>query len=205
MATRTARVLRGLIASSVAVFTAALAHAAGGGILPGAGVMSLAFAFSTLACIALAGRRLSRIRLAISVILSQALFHLLFAMTGVTTVMTPAQHGTMAGSMAQMMAEPVALPSSVVADPAMPESGWMLVAHGFGALVTIAALFWGERTFWALCDATVFALVKRLSTPPHGQPRLRLPIEFASDARRADFLRAGLRHRGPPVGNAASA
>jgi hypothetical protein len=200
MATRKARVLRGVVASSIAVFTAVLAHVAGGGVMPGPAELSLVFAFSTLACIALAGRRLSRLRVAISVILSQGLFHVLFAVTGATTTMPAPSRGPMA----DMIMSPVA--PRIHAAPAMPETGWMWLAHAAAAALTIVALVWGETALRAVLERTILAITSRLPAAPHGQPRPWLPaLGFVRDGRDAEFLRTGLRHRGPPRRELASA
>jgi hypothetical protein len=186
MATRGARVVRGLLASSIAVFVAALAHVAGGGTAPGAAGVAVAFAFCALASIALAGRRVSRIRLAATVILSQGVFHLLFLVSGGSAISAPSAPGMDMGT------------SSIVgtSGPAMVEDGWMWIAHGIAAVVTIVALAWGERAFWML-----FALVVRATgviavvVPPEW--RLDPPTRFLRVVV-AEFLVGSQRRRGPP-------
>src|ERR1700709_933648 len=92
MTTRWARVVRGLVAASVAVFVADFAHVPGGGATPGFAGIALALAFSTLVCIGLAGRTLARWRVAASVVVSQGAFHLLFQVLGTPSPSLP-MHG----------------------------------------------------------------------------------------------------------------
>ncbi|GGF13162.1 hypothetical protein GCM10011399_03830 [Subtercola lobariae] len=79
MSSRWARVLRGLTAAFVAVFVAGFSHVVGGGEAPGTVGVALALAFSAVVCVALAGKTLSLVRLAIAVAFSQLAFHLLFS------------------------------------------------------------------------------------------------------------------------------
>jgi hypothetical protein len=197
MATRWARVLRGLVASGVAVFVAAFAHVVGGGAAPDLAGVSLALAFSALVCIALAGQRVSVVRMSVAVILSQAAFHLLFAATP-TSAAPPAKFG-----MAHMSMVPVS-PVSVAPHAlvqAMPDDGWMLMAHAAAALVTIVALVWGERAFWALCSTAVSPLARaaRVVVVALVSSPSRVPVVVVQpDRRTAPYLITGLRHRGPP-------
>jgi hypothetical protein len=194
MATRRARVLRGLVASSVAVFIAAFAHVLGGGAVPDAGGLALAFAFATLMCIALAGRTVSRVRVSASVILSQGVFHVFFDLTGPTHVM----HTTHTMGMAMGSAMP-----NVTTAPLMLDDGWMWVAHGIAAAITIGALVWGERAFWGLWQTARLALTRALRVarvlPESARPALpRTPREPVTQML-AVFLDAGPRRRGPPA------
>ncbi|MBN9176421.1 MAG: hypothetical protein J0I43_03510 [Microbacterium sp.] len=143
---RAPRVARGVVVASVATFAALLSHVVAGGDIPGwvgiAAPWMLAVMVSTL----LAGRGLSRLRLAVSVIVSQLLFHTLFVMGAVST----SASGSVTAGHQHHTGMPV-IPSSgdstvaaLCADPAM----W--VGHGIAAAVTIAVLYQGERTLRAL-------------------------------------------------------
>src|ERR1700712_4477112 len=81
MATRWARVVRGLVASLLAAFVAGFAHVIGGGSMPGLAGVAMVLALCVPASILLAGRTISTLRLAIAVSLSQGAFHLLFSLT----------------------------------------------------------------------------------------------------------------------------
>jgi hypothetical protein len=193
MTTRWTRVVRGLVAASVAVFVADFAHVAGGGDAPGFAGIALALAFSTLVCIALAGRRLARWRVAASVILSQGAFHLLFQVLG-----TPSPSLPMRG----MQMTPLVVTGG--SDHA-PDSVWMWAAHGVAAGLTIVALFWGESALGGLWASARLALTRALRVPlviastPHQLP----VVDAIAQPHIARFLITGLRHRGPPLAAAA--
>ena len=199
MATRRARVLRGLVASSVAVFIAAFAHVLAGGAVPDAGGLALAFAFATLACIALAGRRLSLVRVSASVILSQGVFHVLFDLTGSVRV----AHATHTMGMTMSSSMP-----TVSTTPLMLADGWMWAAHGGAAAITVVALVWGERAFWGLWQTARLALTRALRIarlrPESRRPALPRATEEHVSAIIALWLDAALRRRGPPAAPIAS-
>ncbi|WP_454117870.1 hypothetical protein [Microbacterium lacticum] len=133
--------------ASIATFTALLSHVVAGGVVPGwAGIFApwvLAVAVSSL----LAGRNLSRVRLALSVGASQLFFHALFVMgapsAGVTS-MTMHQH--MHGAMTTIPAATDPTVAALCADP------WMWIGHGIAAAVTIVALYHGERAVRVLLE-----------------------------------------------------
>ncbi|MCU1596848.1 MAG: hypothetical protein JWQ47_587 [Glaciihabitans sp.] len=193
MATRWARVFRGLVASSVAVFVAAFAHVTGGGVMPGLAGLALAFAFCALASIGLAGRQVSRVRLAATVILSQGVFHLLFLMSGgmATVLPTPTTTG-----MRMITTQIAVTPSST--GPAMIDDGWMWLAHGIAAIVTIVALAWGERAFWRLFETVLRALWVGWGHVLHEAKGPLVPIAFVRVSL-VQFLLSGLSRRGPPL------
>jgi hypothetical protein len=192
--------MRGLVAATVAVFAAAFAHVLAGGSTPDFGGLALAFAFATLASIALAGRTLSRVRIGVSVILSQGVFHVLFDLTATTQV----AHTTHTMGMNMDATMP-----TVSTGPLMLGDGWMWLAHAAAAAVTIVALAWGERAFWgllesarlALCLALQMAGVRAESAQPAQVPE---PSPRASGGMSAVFLDAGLWRRGPPSASIAS-
>lgn len=222
MATRWARVVRGLVAATFAVFVAGLAHTAGGGSIPSVAGGGVALSFSALACIALAGRSLSTWRIALSVAVSQGAFHVLFALSGSASVAIGAKYSPASMSMSGMhgssllalhpgagLGSTAELPSAVPAGmpSAMPFSGWMWLAHGLAVIVTVIALRWGEAAFWSLLATARLALTRFARVPTHVRPRPRVAATFILnlDRRTAHFLRTGLRHRGPPRATAASA
>jgi hypothetical protein len=200
MATRWGRVLRGLVASTIAVFVAAFAHVIAGGSVPDLGGLALAFAFSALASIALAGRTVSRVRIGASVILSQGVFHLLFDLTA-TAHVAAATH-TMGMNMGGTM-------PTVTTTPLMLADGWMWLAHGVAAAITIVALAWGERAFWGLLESVRLALTLALRMTGVRAESARPSEALASSAWTlaaipAVCLDAGLWRRGPPAASIAS-
>ncbi|MBG6107233.1 hypothetical protein [Frigoribacterium sp. CG_9.8] len=163
MATRWARFARGWIAAIVSLFVAACSHALAGGALPATAGLALCLAFSGVACVFLAGKTLSLARLSVAVALSQLLFHGLFRLLAdappSTTVPTGAgiHHGdTMV----------LQLGTASSAFPVMNVNAelWMWTGHASGAIVTIAALSFGERTLWALVRLSHLYISRILDT-----------------------------------------
>lgn len=197
MSTRSARVARGLIAAGFATFVAALFHVAGGGLPPSAVALTLSLVFSGLGCIVLAGKRSALWRSASSVALSQFLFHALFSLSpsahfaGATGHLHPGSHLTMVTDGA------AATPMS-----GMSLSGsWMWLAHAAAALLTLAALRYGERVFVAVSEFTAFSLRRLLTAVavvdvPMAQARVETVPAILPDR---TVVLGRLRHRGPPA------
>ncbi|MET3567244.1 hypothetical protein ABIC47_002742 [Leifsonia sp. 563] len=197
MSTRSARVARGLIAAGFATFVAALFHVAGGGLPPSAVALTLSLVFSGLGCIVLAGKRSTLWRSASSVALSQFLFHALFSLSpsahfaGATGHLHPGSHLTMVTDGA------AATPMS-----GMSISGsWMWLAHAAAALLTLAALRYGERVFVAVSEFTAFSLRRLLTAVavvdvPVAQARVETVPVILPDR---TVVLGRLRHRGPPA------
>ncbi|TIH35563.1 hypothetical protein [Subtercola vilae] len=212
MTSRAARVLRGLISAGVSVFVAALSHVAAGGMAPGTVGLALALAVSSLVCVALAGKRLSLPRLALSVAFSQVALHLLFTVGAGSAALSPSEPmtGEMAGMshgsalVSMLFDQSAAGAASIGAGSAMQPCSWMWLAHAVAALVTIVALRRGELAFWGLYNSAALR-VRRFrqlvfvepATPdaravPHGTRAPDHPLDLGV------FL-GSLRHRGPPV------
>lgn len=147
MTSRAIRTLRGGIAAAVAIEVALLSHVLAGGAAPDALLVALTFVVSWIVCLALAGRRLSLVRLALAVGLSQFAFHATFSVLG-TPQAAAASGGAHAHHAMTMDAAPHAT-AMVAADPLM----W--AAHALAAVVTIAALYRGERAVRALLEPLV--------------------------------------------------
>jgi len=197
MSTRSARVARGLIAAGFATFVAALFHVAGGGLPPSAVALTLSLVFSGLGCIVLAGKRSTLWRSASSVALSQFLFHALFSLSpsahfaGATGHLHPGSHLTMVTDGA------AATPMS-----GMSISGsWMWLAHAAAALLTLAALRYGERVFVAVSEFTAFSLRRLLTAVAVVDvPVAQAPVETVPVILPDRTVVLGrLRHRGPPA------
>jgi hypothetical protein len=197
MTTRWARFVRGWVAAAISVFVALCSHTLAGGAVPSLAGLCLCLAFSGMVCIALAGKSLSLPRLAISVLLSQFLFHGAFSLLGSTApaTPTPATH-----SMSDLMSAP-AVHITPLVDSGMSMPAWMWAAHGVAAIVTIAALRFGERAFWQLLALTR-PLARRLLTPvvvavTSAEPAH--PIEAELLPRPRLVVVSGARRRGPPA------
>ncbi|MBB5632341.1 hypothetical protein BKA04_000564 [Cryobacterium mesophilum] len=192
--TRWARVARGSVAAVVSLFVAAFSHSVAGGSLPGVAGISLCLTFSIIVCTALAGHRMPRVRLAASIVASQAMYHGIFGSLGSSTV---ASAGTI-GHVHTASIDFGAIPAHV------HSSGDMLFAHVVAAFVTFLVLAFGERSVLATLEATRrFALsllpqsadVPLASTPARLLPsRVRRTIPQHQRA-----VQSGLRYRGPPT------
>ncbi|UOQ59452.1 hypothetical protein MUN76_10345 [Leucobacter rhizosphaerae] len=210
-ASRLPNLVRGSFAATIATFVALVSHVAGGGAVPGIAGWATPLILSLLICVALAGRNLSVIRLSVSVVASQVLFHTLF-MLG--TPSAALQGGASAGAgaampqhhdhAAMMMIPPPALSPGtaelVQADPTM----WL--AHALGAAVTVIFLVRGERTLERLrAIATRIAAWVRIGfDAPWAQPvalhRPRvLPAEFRHRTLLSLIQTTVQCRRGPPV------
>lgn len=187
MHSRWARVWRGTGAATFATVVAAFSHIVGGGHPPTIFALAVSLAFSVMACVLLAGRSLSLVRLSIAVGISQALFHTLFGALGAPVAAIHSHGGT------------VAMDATATA----PAHASMWLAHAGAALITIAVLRYAERAFWGLAD-TAALLVRRataIATPIAVMPELRTaPLVAAEDLPRTlAQVMAALRHRGPPL------
>lgn len=168
MTGRTRRVGRGLVAAAFATFVAAFSHVvAGSGEAPGAAGLAVAFAFSMIVCVALAGRRMPLVGLVVSGI-SQLAFHLLFGLGApiVGGADAAVGHGTGGGShhgggfdggivavtttpIGQLAAGASAAQVGQAAH-AGHDGAAMWIAHALAAVVTVIALHRGTRTVHAL-------------------------------------------------------
>ncbi len=213
MGSRWARVARGLLASGVAIFVAALFHVAGGGAAPGALPLALSLAFSTIASIALTGRSLSLWRLTVAVGASQFLFHLLFGLgTGTATFTAPAGTTHLHAGSHLTMSMSGSMPTAMPAAHDEFSLG-MWGAHLTAVLVTVIALRFGEQAFWGLFD-TARMHVARFADRRILSSLAVLPTTLAHSAAASAasafsrepvrLLDLGvpllrLRHRGPPL------
>ena len=199
MTSRWARFGRGWLTASVAVFVAALSHVAAGGSAPGWLSVGLALAFAGIASVLLAGKSLSLLRLSLSVGISQFLLHVLFGLGGASSVtMTSTSHHG-----AVVLAD-AAAPHLLHATGLLP-GGWMWVAHALAAVVTIAALRRGEKTFWALLEETtnrlIAVLIERLVPALIGADAATVRPAFRRVFVPADLgvLLSSVLRRGPPL------
>ena len=150
--------------------------------------VTLALFFAVIVSIALTGRRLSAVRLAASVVVSQLAFHIVFStLGGAAEVVTQGHHQTVVSG----------------AEVVSHASGGMWLAHAIAALVTTLALAFGERAFYGLRD-TARMLLTALFTPPAATTvvidRVPLPGPVTFFAPRiVRELVAALGVRGPPT------
>ena len=196
MASRWARVIRGIIAALFSTLVAAVSHSLAGGSLSSTGLL-VAVTFATLACIAMTGKRLSAARLAASVTASQLAFHLLFSLIGTSStvsVVSSGHHG-----MSTMVVGAADATASASPDTLM----WF--GHAVAAVATFLLLRFGEAAFWRLAEiARLLVRVIRVPvvTIVPAVPRQRVSGVVFSP-RFFTLLRSSLLFRGPPVSSLA--
>jgi len=165
---------------------AAFSHTIAGGVAPSVFAIVVSLAVSISACVLLAGRTLSVVRLSLSVTITQALFHGVF------------------GS----LSAPVALGHSHAASASMNAAGTpaahahMWLAHSIAAVITIVVFRHAERAFWSL--ATTASLLVRRVTAAVTAVSIATPRIVATGGAQHVALALGhvlstLRYRGPPL------
>lgn len=212
MDSRWARVARGGTAAAFATFVAALSHTLAGGATPSAFGVVVSFVLASTACTLLAGRSLSLLRLAVSVALSQTLFHSVFSGLGAPVASSALEHhgasGLTGAAGPSAALDSAALHSTALHSTAVHSTmpgATMILAHLVAGLVTILVFRYAESAFWGLATtfrlflsrllgiATVVPLAVRAA--PRKVGRL-----FPHD--REPFL-SSMRRRGPPQGSLA--
>lgn len=188
--------IRGFVGASVATFVALASHVWAGDPVPGVLGIAVPWVLSLMVCVLLAGRRLSLVRLSVSVLISQLLFHALFVLgtvrpAGSRVALAPHVHGA---------------PLDLTAGAAvlLPATGGMWGAHGAAAIATVVLLHRGERIVLALLRAAsgILAWLRRIV-------RTGPPVRIAAPAGarwptvpapvRRDPLLSTHRLRGPPL------
>jgi hypothetical protein len=192
MSTRLSRVARGFLAAVVSTLVAAGSHTLAGGTAPGTVALVLGLATAAIVCIALTGKRLSLPRLAAAVSLSQYGFHSLFSSMGDFAAAPTHAQGHLHG-VAALGADTVVHHTSAL----------MWVGHAIAAVLTIAALGYGELAYRSLRTIAGRVIHSLAPTAP-------LPVDTKPGARSApasrpfaptffDIHSTSLRYRGPPV------
>lgn len=191
---RGAVVARGVSAAAVATFAVTVTHAAAAESLPSVLAVVVAFVAASVACVSLAGRRLSWWRLSVAVSLSQLFFHLLLSIdfgkpagVGGAALFGHSHHGLVA----EVSGPPVAAVMAV--------SPGMWIAHLIAATVTVLAFGFGEKAVAAVLRfaCSVLRALRPLRTPP-ARPGRRVTgtvVRFASPS----VVLSVVRRRGPPV------
>ena len=189
---RSERLVRGWIAGSFAIVTAAISHVVGGGAVPSALALGTGTVFAVLVGTLAMGRRPSLPRLGIAVAGSQLAFHLLFSSLspGLGSHAGGGHHGT-----------PGVGSIDVVAAVPHAESPAMWAAHAVAMVATLIFLRRAELAVWRMVRGVVERLgfVDRiLDAPRPSVTGRRVPGGEPPAARPAPFLTA-FSLRGPPV------
>lgn len=192
-------VLRGFAAASLATFAALAGHMTGGGQMPGALGIVVPWIFSFMVCVLLAGRKLSAIRLSISVAISQLLFHVLFVLGTIEPSGTSVGH---------VHGAPLVLPGGTGMTEAVVADGTMWVGHLLAVIVTVVIAHRGERMLLALRALAIQVLlwVRRRVDAALRSPEMldARDVGVALDISRPleSRMLATLRGRAPPVAHA---
>lgn len=180
----------------MAIFAALAGHVSAGGTMPGPLGIVIPWMLSFTVCVLLAGRRLSVLRLSLSVAISQFLFHVLFVLGMVSPSGTVAPH---------VHGAPVVLPAVVgTADTVIAFDASMWIGHAFAAVITIAALYRGERLLLGLRDlaeSSVRWVQQRFDAvlaAPRTHRAVRAAVGARTDALHSAPLLAPFRGRAPP-------
>ncbi|MGK9149036.1 hypothetical protein KXS11_15500 [Plantibacter flavus] len=201
MTERWARVVRGAAAALFATFSAALSHTLGGAAAPSMFVLLIGGTFALLVCVLLAGRRISAVGVAASVLVSQLGYHALFTLVPSTAAATVTSTGTI-GSGNWHQHGVVEFASSGVATSAHVHAGpTMWGAHLVAAVATIAAILFAERVVRAAIAALAVRVLARRAAVLHLVPSPRR-VRWArvnERPRNLGVVLLHLRHRGPPV------
>lgn len=203
MTTRWARFARGWFVAVFATFVAAFSHVFAGGSHPPPFAIALALAFSAIACIFLAGGRLSRLRLSLSVAFSQLLYHGLFGIFGASgDVAAPAAITTVGHQHGSHPAATITSDASSSVGFAGADPG-MLMAHAAAGVATFALLVYGESLCAGLVRLTglvinAFALRMPWSPVPTTPRLFTATGSRGAIPHKLALLASSLRHRGPP-------
>ena len=203
MSTRWARFARGWVTASFSVLVAALSHVAAGGTAPGLFGVVVALTFGGMVSVLLAGRTLSLVRLAVSVAVSQAIFHLLFTATGAGTVTSPALLQGTVGHNHGAALTTLTVDATTTAAHTSHTDGAMWLAHALAAVLTLLALRYGETAFWGLVELAasslraVFVGVAAPAIPTRRGLRFITVAYRRAHTSLADYL-ARRHYRGPP-------
>lgn len=187
MTSRQLRLLRAGAASAVATLIAAVSHTIGGGVAPHPLLVLAVTAFLTPLSALLIGSRVSRARVAATVGVSQAVFHLAFQYLGTPTgspAIGPHTHH-------------VELPAAIAATVPLPDAG-MIAAHVLAAMLTTLLVWRGEAVLRTI--ARWMRALLRLPVPrplaEHTAPSpLRVSVRVFGDA----LFSSTAPRRGPPV------
>lgn len=186
MTTRQLRLLRAASASSTATLLAAVSHTFAGGAAPHPLlVLGMTVLLIPIAAL-LIGARVSKARVALTVLVSQAAFHVIFQLLGAPT-----------GSELALGHSHEMLSLGTVSIAALPDLA-MLAGHALAAAAT-TALLWRGESLVRLIAGWVLALVRQALSPvpaDHGRPTVLVshlhPLVDAAQS-------AAVSRRGPPI------
>lgn len=188
MTSRQLRLLRAASASSSATLLAALSHTFAGGAAPHPLLVVAVAALLIGPASVLIGARVSRVRVAATVLVSQAAFHLVFQALG-----APTGGGVVATAGHDHRLPPLG-PLTVAA---LPDTG-MVLGHVAAAIVTTLLVWHGESSVRTIAGWVRAVLRDEVTTLPgdHERPAaLSLDLHPLADM----VVATAVSRRGPPV------
>ena len=190
MTPRQLRLLRAASASTVATLLAAVSHTLGGGMAPHPLLVIALSAFLTPLAAVLIGPKQRRVRVATTVLVAQAVFHLAFLLLG-----TPRDTGFGVGVGHSHHLDLSAL--GPIAPSVAPDAA-MLAAHIVAAALTTLLVWHGERLLRGVARWVHAALRRALPVAPAEHKR---PPALHSTLRRISDtgISVVVLRRGPPV------
>lgn len=201
---RGARVARGGAAAVLSTGVALASHLLAGAPVPGALGIVVPLVLASAACIVLAGVRLSGLRLSLSVVTSQLLFHTFFVLgtvpAGTTVVPVGGGHAHL-GHDAGVVVTTGASAAAHLGHLGHG-GGWMWLAHGTAATVTVLALRRGELVLARLvqvASAVLVRVVPRVVAVVVERRPLPVVDGLLSARPALSALSSPVARRGPPV------
>ncbi|MEO9014969.1 MAG: hypothetical protein ABI275_06570 [Terrimesophilobacter sp.] len=199
MGTRWARFVRGWVIAVFSTLVAALSHSLAVGTGPSLLAIVLSLAFAGMACVGLAGKRLSLWRMSASVAFSQMIFHGIFSsMSG------PFPASVVLGHVhnAALASVPV-LSSTHASHAAWHSTPLMAIAHLGAGVATLAILRYGERAYWGLLDTTRVLIRVLFPAAPvvtvGATPRVSVTARTTFTLTDLGVPLLAMRYRGPPA------
>lgn len=190
MTSRQLRLVRAAAVSAVATLIAAVSHTLGGGAAPHPLLVLAVSTLLTPLCAILVGVRRSRLRVAVAVLVSQALFHLLFDALGSPTGSGPSGATGHAHHLDLALLGPVA--------PVEDLDAGMLFAHAVAAVLT-TLLIWHGDALVRVVARWVQALLLRAAIRVSADHRRPVPLRSVLLPPFHPAISVGVSRRGPPV------
>lgn len=194
MSPRHLRVVRGSTAAAVATLLAATSHTVGGGGAPSLVLVGTLAILVTPIAIAMIGTALSAWRVGVTVLAAQVLFHAAFAMTAGVGAAGDVSTGTTGGHAHHVVLSLDASSATVLLPDAV-----MTLSHTAAALLTMAALYCGERMLRGLGRGIRSIFARAQLVAPRAIPAVRPVLTPTARILVARTVLSDVSRRGPPA------
>ncbi|WEK59527.1 MAG: hypothetical protein P0Y60_08980 [Candidatus Microbacterium colombiense] len=194
MTSRQTRLVRAFVVSAAATLIAAVSHTIGGGAAPHALLIVAVSVFITPVAALVIGDRRSRTRTALTVALTQGVFHAVFQLLGSPTSSTAGASG--ADSHTHHVALALLTPAAATGATAAP-GAMMLGAHIVAAAITMLMVWHGDALLRSITEWMQALLRPRAvgAHPAHRRPPRLRSVDIQAHGIR---LSAAVSRRGPP-------